>query len=367
MYLPIDEGFVSHRKTLRFCGYMQDANAFAYLLRLWSWAARSAPDGSLDGLSPFDIEHTVQYRNADGRCYGAMVKAGFIDEREPTVPAAIHNWMERIGASIAKMEAAADAAKTRRKRWKDAQGTRTETPRGRGGDAVEDDDGCRPEDDDRETVGARDAPRQGKSKQDLISLAPSSPPGNQAGARAVSTRHTRTPLTGTALCQTFGMIRSQVLGVGLPWQGVRTDHAKAADMAERIEAEGAAEDVPPTMRLFFKHAKDGKYTKASEMVRDPAFAFGAWCSKFTPLREELHDRQPAAPLSPEERQRADARDRAARASAADVAATDRKIAELRQAKARSAPPPARSIGIVLPDGGEVDVQAVIAELAEAKA
>src|SRR4051812_19101636 len=109
MYLEIDEGFTTHRKTLRFCGLMQDHNAFAYLLRLWSWATRSAPDGELLGLEPIDIEIAVQYRPADGKCYAAMVKAGFIDEDEPGKPGRVHAWLERTGATIKKFEA--DAAR----------------------------------------------------------------------------------------------------------------------------------------------------------------------------------------------------------------------------------------------------------------
>jgi hypothetical protein len=128
MYLPVDEGFVSHRKTIRFCALMQDHNAFAYILRLWSWAVRAAPDGDLSGLSPADIEMAIQYRLADGRCYAHLVTAGFIDESEPTFPSAIHNWMERIGESIAKMEAAAKASRDRKRRWRNSKGTVRETP-----------------------------------------------------------------------------------------------------------------------------------------------------------------------------------------------------------------------------------------------
>ncbi len=116
MYLEIDEGFVTHRKTLRFCALMQSQNAFAFILRLWSWACRSSPDGDLAGMEAADIEFAVQYTHADGKCYGALVKAGFIDADEGGQPARIHNWAIRTGAAIEKM---ADEAK-RKKVWRDA-------------------------------------------------------------------------------------------------------------------------------------------------------------------------------------------------------------------------------------------------------
>jgi len=132
MYLEIDEGFTTHRKTLRFCGFMQDHNAFAYLMRLWSWATRSAPDGDLSGLDPVDIEFAVQYRIGDGKCFKAMVVAGFIDVDGDGNPVTIHNWAKRTGGAIARMEAAARAAKARKDRWKERQqnadGTQTERP-----------------------------------------------------------------------------------------------------------------------------------------------------------------------------------------------------------------------------------------------
>lgn len=116
MYLEIDEGFVTHRKTLRFCALMQSNNGFAYILRLWSWACRSAPDGDLTGMESADIEIAVQYSQGDGRCYESFVKAGFIDAGATGEPTALHNWMERTGAAIRKM---ADEAK-RKKTWREA-------------------------------------------------------------------------------------------------------------------------------------------------------------------------------------------------------------------------------------------------------
>lgn len=104
MYLEIDEGFLGHRKTVRLCTVMRDANAFAYLLRLWTWACRSSPEGSLDGLDGPTIESICGYRRLDGKLYDALVSIRWIDTREGDLPATIHNWSKRTGGAIERME-----------------------------------------------------------------------------------------------------------------------------------------------------------------------------------------------------------------------------------------------------------------------
>lgn len=111
MYLQIDEGFATHPKTMMFVGRMQDPNALAYLIKLWTWACRSAPTGDLSEMNAWAIEDVVGYRMLDGKCYAALAGCGFIDETEPGHPKAIHNWHKRTGGDIAKM-----AAEAQRKR-----------------------------------------------------------------------------------------------------------------------------------------------------------------------------------------------------------------------------------------------------------
>lgn len=196
MFLPIDEGFVTHRKTLRFCGLMQDPNAVAYLLRLWSWAVRSAPDGDLSSMEPIDIEYAVAYRNADGKCYEAMVKAGFIEESAPGKPGEIHDWMEHTGGDIAKMEAAAEASRKRKREWAAAQRTRAGTLPSAGVDAQE--TASRRDIDAEATPPERhaDAPRQDQSSQvkaspDRSGSAPLFSPSEASGSRAPARSESR--------------------------------------------------------------------------------------------------------------------------------------------------------------------------------
>lgn len=107
---------------------MQDHNAWAYIVRLWFWAVDSAPDGRLDGLLPADVEIAVQYRHQDGRCYAALVRAGFVDEAAPGEPVAIHDWDEWIGASLRAMEEAAEKSRVRKRTWRSNRRS-TEPPR----------------------------------------------------------------------------------------------------------------------------------------------------------------------------------------------------------------------------------------------
>jgi hypothetical protein len=110
MYLEIDEGFPTHRKTLRYCALLQNPDAGWHLVRLWQWACRSAPTGDMTGMEAYDVEMLIGYRLLDGKAFGALISAGWID-RLPDGGLRIHNWMERTGASIEKMDAAADRKK----------------------------------------------------------------------------------------------------------------------------------------------------------------------------------------------------------------------------------------------------------------
>lgn len=95
---------------MRLCGLMMNPEADTYPIRLWRWAVRSAPDGDLTGMEPYDIECALRYRLLDGKLYSALVKAGFIDELEDGTRR-IHDWHEYTGGAITKMSEAADRKK----------------------------------------------------------------------------------------------------------------------------------------------------------------------------------------------------------------------------------------------------------------
>lgn len=113
MYLEIDEGYFDHPKTLALCAALGDHNAIIYPLRLWKWACRSARSGLLSNMEPFAIEKVVEYHPMDGKCYYALVKAGFIDSEEHGA-IGIHDWMNHTGGAIKRMESKAEENKRRR-------------------------------------------------------------------------------------------------------------------------------------------------------------------------------------------------------------------------------------------------------------
>lgn len=101
--------------------------------------------------------------------------------------------------------------------------------------------------------------------------------------------------SGASLARLFGAIRTQVTGAGFEWQGNPAQPEKAATFAASITAAEAWADVEPTIRSFWQQAKAGKLRNADQILRNPSFAFGCWCSEFHGLREALHGKAPAAP------------------------------------------------------------------------
>lgn len=140
------------------------------------------------------------------------------------------------------------------------------------------------------------APITDLSVSSLPSL--SSGSGSDAGAGSEG-RAGPAALTGFSLRKIFSEVRSRVVG-GMPWQTPRVAEGKDASMAELINADQAAlADVVPTIELLFKLAKAGRAGDRSDVVlRDGSFAFGAWCSQWTALREQLHGKGPDAAAAP---------------------------------------------------------------------
>jgi hypothetical protein len=111
MYLQIDEGFDTHRKTLALCRILGNPEGGMFLMRLWKWACRSSPDGDLTGTEPSDLEEIVRFRGAPGAFYAAAVAVGFIDEL-PGGARRLHDWGDWTGGDLVEM-----AKEARRKWW----------------------------------------------------------------------------------------------------------------------------------------------------------------------------------------------------------------------------------------------------------
>jgi hypothetical protein len=93
------------------------------------------------------------------------------------------------------------------------------------------------------------------------------------------------------LIDLFGRIRSETIRGALPWRTAGGNlFNRAVAFVRDIEDDPEAQaDIEETMRMALRRAKDANDPQQTE----PAFAFGTWVSKFTPLREELRGlRQP---------------------------------------------------------------------------
>jgi hypothetical protein len=103
VYLRLDEGYDTHRKTMALCRLLKNSEAGIFPIRLWTWACRSSPTGDLTGADVADLERIMRWRGRSGNLFAALVAAGFIDqERDRTV---LHDWAEWTGADIEGMEA----------------------------------------------------------------------------------------------------------------------------------------------------------------------------------------------------------------------------------------------------------------------
>lgn len=129
MYLEIDEGFDSHPKTVRLCRVMRDVNAGQYLIRIWAWACRSAPDGDISGMEAQDVEAIAKYAKADGKLFAALTETWspkfgpWIDTEESSMK--LHGWKERQGAAIERMSKNAARMRDARERRRAANVQRT--------------------------------------------------------------------------------------------------------------------------------------------------------------------------------------------------------------------------------------------------
>ena len=125
MYLEIDEGFDEHPKTVRLCRVLGDVNAGQYLVRLWTWACRSAPDGDLSGMESGDLEAIMRYSPADGRLFVALTEqwspkfGPWLDLEAGRMM--LHGWRERQGAAIERMAKHAAVMRAARERKRAAQ------------------------------------------------------------------------------------------------------------------------------------------------------------------------------------------------------------------------------------------------------
>lgn len=320
MYLEIDDGFLEHPKTLRFCRAVRDLNGAAYVMRLWTWATKSAPDGDLSELEPEDVETPLRWPGERGVLYAALVDCGFIDELEGGIRE-IHNWGERTGGAIIRMRERAvekrDSWREQKRRQRQARGEAVtpepeplpmsaECPPGQPADV-------------RPCPPPQDKTRQDETRQDEPSAPDPRAHDPYAGAPGVAIRDVRSapaqlvladpappaapwrnrpkPPAAHEVARFFGQVRAHVLPRKLEWHTPGTNMiAKADVMLGGIRGSPALGELERAMFLFFERvAARAEDHGDPRLDSDVNFAFGAFLARLPQLLEDLCDQRGARP------------------------------------------------------------------------
>lgn len=294
MYLEIDEGYFEHPKTLRLCAALRDHHAAIYPVRLWKWACRSARDGRLGTVDAFVIEKVVGYEPMDGACFQALRDVGFIDQ--DTDGLKIHDWMERTGGAIKRME---DKASENRRR-------REEGKKRHDSEKAQRDAGTVPESYQNRTGTNPSQTRPDQTSQDLSLRAPARDPSGTAehGGTTVPHNEPGKPSARNVLAA-FARIRGETCGgKALFFQPTEATVEKAARWLEEMPVD-AVVDVEPAIRRACLGVRDGAKGWSDGRMSDPMFLFASIVSRWSSLREDIHGCAPkvAAAKDPREDRR----------------------------------------------------------------
>jgi hypothetical protein len=123
MWLEVDEDLPEHPKSLRLCAALMNPLGWAYVIKLWRWCCKYAPDGDLTEFGAEEIEYGLGWTLDAGKLYAALKTARFIEDTEDG-RVLVHDWMEHQGRAIKKMEKDAKRKRlSRRARPTDVQRT----------------------------------------------------------------------------------------------------------------------------------------------------------------------------------------------------------------------------------------------------
>lgn len=124
LFIRLDSGFWTHRKTMRLRASIGDA-ALWVPPRLWNYAAQNQPDGNFSDYTATELAMLLGYQADAQALLQALQQVGFMDGMQ------IHDWHEHNGyhatfAARAKKAAAARWKKTTRGQEKTVQDKRGE-------------------------------------------------------------------------------------------------------------------------------------------------------------------------------------------------------------------------------------------------
>jgi hypothetical protein len=121
-WIPLATDFPDSRKALALGVALSDPLAWAYVVRLWTWCAKNAADGRIEGPDSVAVlEHAACWKGSPGAFAEAasLPHVRLLDITERGF--AIHDWHEHCGAHVEKRE----KDRERMKRARNANRSRT--------------------------------------------------------------------------------------------------------------------------------------------------------------------------------------------------------------------------------------------------
>lgn len=100
-WIQVYSNLIDHPKTdklaelLKLSSSSVDVNVIAagMMVGIWSWAAQSATDGDLTGVSSRNIAKAAGWKKNPDRLVEAVIEAGFVDKRDDDTMY-LHDWLE---------------------------------------------------------------------------------------------------------------------------------------------------------------------------------------------------------------------------------------------------------------------------------
>src|SRR6185312_10883632 len=114
-WIRVDVDFEDHPKFGDLSDRLRDPLAALYVVRLWRFAGKHFPDGSLI-TSMRRIEEGLRWRKKSGDLVAALLDCRFIDEVDGGY--SVHGWEEHNGGAFAKMKYDRRIAQEKRERSK---------------------------------------------------------------------------------------------------------------------------------------------------------------------------------------------------------------------------------------------------------
>jgi hypothetical protein len=117
-WIKINTDLPEHPKSLALEADLGEPMAWAYVVRLWLWAARVRPSGDLADCADAVLARVSGYAGEPRRFVEGLAKAGFLDE-----DGRLHAWDEYQGAHLAKLARDRERLRRLRQESRDSRAT----------------------------------------------------------------------------------------------------------------------------------------------------------------------------------------------------------------------------------------------------